>query len=356
MQALIQVTEEAARETPPMAAKSPAAELEVGDHTVSISNPDKVYFPARGETKLDLARYYLAVGEGALVGVRRRPTVLKRFPDGALGDFFFQKRVPANRPPWLDTVTVSFPSGRTAEELCPTDVAHLLWAVNLGCLDLNPWPVRDSDLDHPDELRVDLDPQPGVPFSVVRDVALEVQAVFDELGLVGWPKTSGSRGIHVNVRIRPDWGFLEVRRAALALAREVERRMPAAVTSKWWKEERGERVFVDYNQNARDRTVASAYSVRNNAEGRVSCPLRWEEVADVEPSDLTLATVPARFASEGDPGAGIDDAVCSLEGLLELADRDEHDGLGDAPWPPNFPKMPGEARRVAPSRARKPKV
>jgi len=336
-----------------MASASPSVEVEVAGHTVAISNPDKVFFPARGETKLDLARYYAAVGEGALLGVRDRPTVLKRFPDGAMGDFFFQKRVPANRPPWLSTVTVSFPSGRTAEELCPTDVAHLLWAVNLGCLDLNPWPVRASDLDHPDELRVDLDPQPGVPFAVVRDVALEVHALLVEMGMVGWPKTSGSRGIHINVRIRSEWGFLEVRRAALALAREVERRMPTAVTSKWWKEERGERVFVDYNQNARDRTVASAYSVRNNAEGRVSCPLRWDEVGDVEPAELTLSTVPARYGAIGDPGAGIDEAACSLEPLLELAERDEREGLGDAPWPPNFPKMPGEGRRVAPSRAKK---
>lgn len=337
-----------------MTAKSPGAELEVAGRTVTISNPDKVYFPARGETKLDLARYYVAVGEGALRGVYRRPTVLKRFPEGALGDFFFQKRVPAARPDWLSTVTVAFPSGRTAEELCPTDAAHLVWAVNLGCLDLNPWPVRDDDLDHPDELRVDLDPQPGVPFAVVRDVALEVQAVLEDMAMIGWPKTSGSRGIHINIRIAPRWDFLGVRRAALALAREVERRMPTAVTSKWWKEERGERVFVDYNQNARDRTVASAYSVRNNAEGRVSCPLRWDEVADVEPGDLTLHTVPKRFAEIGDPGAGIDDAVCSLDALLDLADRDERDGLGDAPWPPNFPKMPGEGRRVAPSRAKKP--
>jgi bifunctional non-homologous end joining protein LigD len=248
---------------------------------------------------------------------------------------------------------VTFPSGRSAEELCPIDVAHLIWAVNLGCLDLNPWPVRQEDLEHPDELRVDLDPQPGVPFGVVRDVAVEVGALLDEMGLVGWPKTSGSRGIHVNVRVAPRWSFLEVRRSALALAREIERRMPSVVTSKWWKEERGERVFVDYNQNARDRTVASAYSVRNNPEGRVSCPLRWDEVADVEPEDLTLATVPARFATIGDPGAGIDEAVGSLEPLLELAARDEREGLGDAPWPPNFPKMPGEARRVAPSRAKK---
>ena len=336
-----------------MASKTPSEELEVGGHTVAISNPHKVFFSTRGETKLDLARYYLAVGEGALLGVLRRPTVLKRFPNGAEGEFFFQKRVPESRPPWLSTVTVAFPSGRSAEELCPVDVAHLVWAVNLGCLDLNPWPVRRDDIDHPDELRVDLDPQPGVPFSVVRDVALEVNALLEELGMVGWPKTSGSRGIHVNVRVEPRWGFLEVRRAALALAREVERRMPAVVTSKWWKEERGERVFVDYNQNARDRTVASAYSVRNNPEGRVSCPLRWDEVADVEPGELTLATVPARYAAIGDPGAGIDEAVCSLEPLLDLAARDEREGLGDAPWPPNFPKMPGEGRRVAPSRARK---
>jgi DNA ligase D len=333
---------------------TPAVEVEVDGIPVRVSNPDKVFFPARGETKLDLVHYYLAVGEGALRGVYERPTVLKRFPDGALGEPFFQKRVPEKRPEWLETVRVSFPSGRSADELCPVNVAHLIWAVNLGCLDLNPWPVRRGDVDHPDELRVDLDPQPGLPFESVRRVAAVVHEVLDAHALVGFPKTSGSRGIHVNIRIEPRWDFTEVRRAALALARAVEREVPDLATSKWWKEERGDRVFIDYNQNARDRTVASAYSVRNNAEGRVSCPLVWDEVADVEPSDLTMATVPARYASIGDPSAGIDDAVGSLEPLLELAARDEREGLGDEPWPPHFPKAKGEPRRVAPSRAKKP--
>ena len=328
-------------------------EVEVAGRTVKVSNPEKVFFAARGETKLDLVRYYLAVGEGALRGVRERPTVLKRYPNGAGGEFFYQKRVPSPRPEWLETVTVHFPSGRSAEELCPTDVAHLLWAVNLGCLDLNPWAVRRSDLDHPDELRVDLDPQPGVPFSTVRRVALEVGALLRELQLEGWPKTSGSRGVHIYVRIRPEWDFLAVRRAALALARAVERRLPELATSKWWKEERGTKVFIDYNQNARDRTIASAYSVRANPEGRVSCPITWAEVEAVEPADLTLATVPARFAKLGDVGAGIDASVLGLEPLLELAAKDEAEGLGDAPWPPHFPKQEGEPMRVQPSRAKK---
>ena len=321
--------------------------------TVRVSNPDKVFFSARGETKLDLVHYYIAVGEGALSGVYERPTMLKRYPDGAEGEFFYQKRVPEKgRPDWLETVTVHFPSGRSAEELCPVDVAHLVWAVNLGCLDLNPWPVRRHDVDHPDELRVDLDPQPGVPWSAVREVAMEVHAVLTEHGMLGFPKTSGSRGFHVNVRIEPQWDFLEVRRAALALARAVERRMPSVATSAWWKEERGDRVFIDYNQNARDRTVASVYSVRANPEGRVSCPVAWDEVPDVEPADFTIATVPARYASIGDPGAAIDDVEHSLEPLLELARRDEAGGLGDAPWPPHFPKQKGEPRRVQPSKAR----
>ncbi|MGH9184073.1 MAG: DNA polymerase domain-containing protein [Acidimicrobiales bacterium] len=331
-----------------------AVEVEAGGRTVTVTNPAKVFFSVRGETKLDLVRYYLAVGDGALRGVYERPTVLKRYPDGAEGAFFYQKRVPARRPGWLETVEVSFPSGRRAEELCPTDVAHLAWAANAGCLDLNPWPVRRGDVDHPDELRVDLDPQPGVAFDTVRAVALEVAAVLSERGgLVGFPKTSGSRGIHVNVRIQPRWAFTEVRRAALALAREVERRRPAEATSRWWKEERGQRVFIDYNQNARDRTVASAYSVRANPEGRVSCPVTWDEVPDVEPADLTLATVPARHRERGDPSAAIDDVAYSLEGLLELAAIDEADGLGDAPWPPSFRKGPGEPARVQPSRARR---
>jgi DNA ligase D-like protein (predicted polymerase) len=336
-------------------AKEPPVELEVDGRTVTVTNPSKVFFSARGETKLDLVRYYVAVGEGALRGVLERPTVLKRYPDGAEGDFFFQKRVPANRPDWLETVTVSFPSGRSAEELCPSDVAHLAWAANAGCIDLNPWAVRRSDVDHPDELRIDLDPQPGVPFDDVRRTALLARDVLaDHGGLVGWPKTSGSRGVHVNVRIRPEWDFLQVRRAALALGREIERRAPGLATTAWWKEERGDAVFVDYNQNARDRTVASVYSVRANAEGRVSCPLTWDEVADVEPGDLTIATVPGRYAERGDVGAGIDDVEHSLEALLELSRRDEAEGLGDAPWPPNFAKQAGEPKRVQPSRAKKP--
>ncbi|MCI3949755.1 MAG: ATP-dependent ligase [Acidimicrobiales bacterium] len=338
-----------------MAASTDATELDVDGQAVRITSPGKVWFSARGETKLDLARYYVAVGEGALRGVRERPCIMKRYRDGAEGEFFFQKRVPdKGRPPWLQTVTVRFPSGRSAEELCPVDVAHIVWSANLGCLDLNPWNVRRTDLEHPDELRVDLDPQPGVAFDAVRQVALVARDVLDEFGgLVGYPKTSGSRGIHVNVRIEPRWGYLEVRRAALALAREVERRVPHLATSKWWKEERGERVFVDYNQNARDRTVASAYSVRANPEGRVSCPVTWDEVPDVDPRDLTLATVPPRYAERGDPGAAIDDVAFSLEGLLALAAEDEASGLGDAPWPPTFPKQAGEPRRVQPSRARR---
>jgi DNA ligase D len=320
---------------------------------VRLSNPDKVFFPARGETKLDLARYYLAVADGALRGVRERPTVLKRYPDGATGEPFFQKRVPPKHPDWLETVRVTFPSGRHADELCPVDIAHVIWAVNLGCLDLNPWAVRRSDVDHPDELRVDLDPQPGVPYSTVQSVAAQVREVLDEHGLVGFPKTSGSRGIHVNVRIEARWDFTECRRAALALARAVERRVPDLATSKWWKEERGERVLIDYNQNARDRTVASAYSVRANPEGRVSCPVTWDELMEADPADLTIATVPARYASIGDPGAAIDDVAHSLEQLLDLATRDEAEGLGDEPWPPHFAKQEGEGTRVAPSRAKK---
>jgi DNA ligase D len=320
-------------------------ELEAAGRVVAITNPDKVFFPDTGATKLDLARYYLEVGEAALRGVLLRPTVLKRYPNGAASDYFFQKRVPAKRPDWLETAVVRFPSGREAEELCPVDVAHLLWAANLGCIDLNPWPVRRRDLDHPDELRVDLDPQPGVPFDTVRKVALGVGELLQELGLLGFPKTSGSRGIHINVRIHPQWSFTEVRRAALALAREMERRMPDAATSAWWKSERGQRVLVDYNQNARDRTVASAYSVRPTPDARVSCPLQWREVADVEPEDLTMATVPVRLARNGDPATPIDQQPYSLERLLELAARDEAEGLGDAPWPPHFRLRPGEERR-----------
>jgi DNA ligase D-like protein (predicted polymerase) len=334
--------------------KPPPVELDVGGRTVTVTNPDKIFFSARGETKLDLVKYYVAVGEGALRGVFLRPTVLKRFPNGAEGEPFFQKRVPAKgRPEWLDTVTVHFPSGRSAEELCPTDVAHVAWAANLGCIDLNPWAVRRVDVDHPDELRIDLDPQPGVTWAEVQQVAAEVNAVLTEHGYRGFPKTSGSRGIHVNIRVEPQWDFLGVRRAALALGREVERRLPHIATTAWWKEERGRRVFIDYNQNARDRTVASVYSVRANPEGRVSCPVTWDELATVDPNDLTIATVPARFAAGIDPDAEIDDVHHSLAPLLDLAARDEAGGLGDAPWPPNFPKMAGEPKRVQPSRAKR---
>ncbi|HEY5196838.1 MAG TPA: non-homologous end-joining DNA ligase [Solirubrobacteraceae bacterium] len=326
--------------------------IDVAGRQVRLSSPQKVYFPKTGTTKLDLANYYIACGDAAVRHLRDRPTVLKRWVDGVDGEFFFQKRIPQTAPDWLETATVTFPSGRTARELVPNDAAHLVWGVNLGVIDWNPWAVRRADLDRPDELRVDLDPGPDVPFDEVRQVALGVREVLSDHDLIGFPKTSGSRGIHVNVRIRPDWDFLEVRRAAVALAREVERRMPGRATSKWWKEER-QGVFIDYNQNARDRTVASAYSVRAVPDARVSCPLEWDEVADVEPADLRIDTVPGRLADRGDPSAAIDDHPGSLESLLELAARDEAGGLGDAPWPPHFAKQAGEGRRVAPSRARK---
>ena len=313
--------------------------------------PSKVYFPEPGFTKLDLVHYYLETAEATVRGLYDRPTVLKRWRDGITGEVFFQKRVPEKRPEWLQTATVHFPSGRSATELVPNDAAHLIWGVNLSNIDWNPWPVRRSDLDHPDELRIDLDPQPGVEWSEVREVALCAGDVLREHGMLGFPKTSGSRGIHVNVRIEPRWTFTEVRRAALALAREVERRMPGRATTAWWKEERIG-VFLDYNQNARDRTVASQYSVRAVPDAKVSCPLRWDEVADVEPGDLRLDTVPARLREVGDVSATIDDVHHSLDALLDLARRDEEEGLGDAPWPPHFAKQAGEPRRVQPSRAR----
>ncbi len=322
-------------------------------HSVKLSKPEKVFFPKRGHTKLDLANYYVQCETAVVRHLRERPTVLKRWVDGVQGEPFFQKRVPSGAPEWLQTATVTFPSGREARELVPNDAAHLVWGVNLGVIDWNPWAVRREDLDCPDELRVDLDPQPEVPFSEVRAVALGVGEVLQEHGLVGFPKTSGSRGIHVFVRIAPQHGFTEVRRAALALAREVERRMPRRATSKWWKEER-HGVFIDYNQNARDRTVASAYSVRAVPDALVSCPLAWEEVADVDPFELRLDTVPARLRERGDPSEGIDQQAGSIESLLELAAKDEREGLGDAPWPPHFRKQAGEGRRVQPSRARRP--
>jgi bifunctional non-homologous end joining protein LigD len=323
--------------------------IEVAGRAVAVTNPDKLFFPKAGLTKLDLVRYYLAVAEGALRGVRDRPMALKRYVDGVEGEFFFQKRAPASRPPWIDVVELRFPSGRTAQEVVVRDAAQLAWVVNLGCVDLNPHPVRDRDLDHPDELRVDLDPVPGVPWEQIREVARLAGEVLREHGLVGWPKTSGSRGVHVYARIEPRWTFGEVRAAALALAREVERRAPRLATSKWWKEER-HGVFVDYNQNAKDRTVASAYSVRPTPDARVSAPVTWEELERCDPADFTVRTVPERFARVGDPSAGIDAASGSLEPLLALAGRQRAAGLADAPWPPHYAKGEDEPPRVQPSR------
>ncbi len=332
----------------------PAAEiLSLDGFEVKVSNPAKLYFTDAGITKLELVEYYLAVADGALVGVRDRPMALKRFVDGADGEAFFQKRAPKSIPEFVRTVELSFPSGRTADEVVVDNRAALAWVVNLGCIDLNPHPVRSGDLDHPDELRVDLDPGPGVGWADVRSVALVVREVLTELGYSAWPKTSGSRGIHVYVRIEPRWGFSEVRRSALALAREVERRAPAIATSKWWKEER-HGVFLDYNQNAKDRTVASVYSVRPRPSATVSAPLTWDEVPDAELEDFTLRTVPDRYARLGDVGAGIDAVAHSLEPLLELVARHEAEGEGDAPCPPNYAKQPGEPPRVQPSRRRMP--
>jgi bifunctional non-homologous end joining protein LigD len=333
--------------------KEEAAEaLSIEGREVRVTHPSKLYFSRQAKlSKLDLVRYYLSVAPGALQGIQDRPIVLKRFVNGAEAEAFYQKRAPTDRPSWLRTVTLSFPSGRTAEELVVDDAAGLAWIVNLGCLELHPHPVRSADLDHPDELRVDLDPGPGVTWADVRQVALEVKALLEELGLRGWPKTSGSRGMHVNVRIEPRWTFSEVRRAALALSRAVERRVPTLASSKWWKEER-HGVFLDYNQNAKDRTTCSAYSVRPLPDARVSAPLHWHEVPDSEPADFTVFTMPGRFAEVGDPHASMNAAPGSLEALLELAANDEAAGLGDAPWPPHFRKMEGEAPRVAPSRAK----
>src|SRR6516164_4456896 len=327
--------------------------LEVAGRSVPVSHPDKVYFPRTGHTKLDLVRYYLSVAGGALRGAAGRPMVLKRYVNGAEGEPFFQKRAPSSRPDWIETVELSFPSGRTAEEVVIRDAAGLAWVVNLGCIDLNPHPVRADDLDHPDELRVDLDPVPGVDWAQIIRVALVAREVLADFGLAGWPKTSGSRGMHIYTRIEPRWTFSEVRRAAVALAREVERRAPQDATSRWWKEER-HGVFVDYNQNAKDRTIASAYSVRPTPDARVSMPLTWDEVPDCRPEAFTIDTVPERFALLGDVGAGIDAAAGSLGPLLELAARDEAAGLPDAPWPPHFVKQAGEQPRVQPSKRRAP--
>src|SRR5256712_439901 len=329
-------------------AKAREAVLEVAGREVVITNPDKTFFPQTGHTKLDLARYYTAVAEGALRGIAGRPIVLKRYVDGAAGEPFFQKRAPEQRPEWVETVELRFPSGRTAREIVVRDAAQLLWIVNLGCIDLNPHPVRADDLEHPDELRVDLDPGPGEGWDDVRRVALIVRDVLDEHRLRGWPKTSGSRGMHVNVRIERRWTFAQVRRAALALAREVERRAPGQATSKWWKEER-HGVFLDYNQNAKDRTVASAWSVRPTPDARVSTPLEWDEVAGCDPAAFTLVTAPARFAEYGDAAGGIDAAAGSLDKLLELSASQEAAGLGDAPWPPHYRKQDDEPPRVTPS-------
>jgi len=327
--------------------------LELDGREVRFSSPDKPFFPRAGITKLGLCEYYLAVADAALRHLRGRPTTMKRFPNGADGEFFFQKRVPKGAPEWLEQMTLSFPSGRSANFLVCQDRAHLAWALNLGVIDWNPWPVRRPDGDHPDELRIDLDPTPeSSDWSDVRDVALCVREVLEAHGLTGFPKTSGSRGIHVYVRIEQRWDFTEVRRAALALAREVERRMPGRATSRWWKEERVG-VFLDYNQNARDRTIASAYSVRPGPEALVSAPLRWDEVPDAELGDFSVKTVPARLKRVGDPSAGLDQNVGSLEALLELAARDEAEGLGDASWPPHFAKQRGEPRRVQPSKRKR---
>ncbi len=330
---------------------SPAVELEIGGRNVRVSNPDRVYFPTRGETKLDLVHYYLSVGDGIVRALRERPCMLHRYPEGVGGEKIYQKRLPKGAPEWVQTAEVSFPSGRTADELCVTELASVAWAVQMSTVEFHPWHTRRADVERPDELRIDLDPQPGTGLAEAKQVALVVHEVLTELGAQGWLKTSGSRGLHVYVRIEARFGFREVRRAALAFAREVERRIPNQVTTAWWKEERGSKIFIDYNQNAKDRTIAAAYSVRGMPHGPVSAPVTWAEFLDVEMSDFTIATMPARFAELGDLHAGIDGAVWSIEPLLEWADRDERDrGLGDAPYPPNFPKQEGEPPRVQPSR------
>ena len=330
---------------------SPYTEVTVGERTVRVSHPDRVYFSTRGETKLDLVNYYLAVGDGIVRALRERPCMLHRYPDGVDGEKIYQKRLPKGAPAWVQTAEVKFPSGRSAAELCVTELASVVWAVQMSTVEFHPWHSRRADTEHPDELRIDLDPQPGAGLEEAKQVAAIVHETLDELGAVGWPKTSGSRGIHVYVRIEPRFGFREVRRAALAFAREIERRAPELVTTAWWKEERTRAIFVDYNQNARDRTIASAYSVRGKPWGPVSAPVTWSELPDVETEDFTIATMPERFARYGDLHDGIDEAVWSIEPLLDWADRDERDrGLGDAPYPPNFPKQEGEPPRVQPSR------
>ncbi|GAA4668675.1 non-homologous end-joining DNA ligase [Streptomyces youssoufiensis] len=330
-----------------------ALELTVGERTVRVSHPDKVYFPERGFTKEDVVRYYLAVGAGVLRALRDRPTTLERYPDGVAGESFFQKRAPRNLPEWIPTSRITFPSGRYADEICPTELAAVAWAANLGTLTFHPWPVRRARTDHPDELRIDLDPQPGTDYEDAVRAAEELRDVLDGLGLRGWPKTSGGRGLHVYVPLAPEWTFVQVRRSAIAIARELERRAPRRVTTSWWKEERGAKIFVDYNQTARDRTIASAYSVRPRPHAPVSAPLRWSEVADARPRDFDVATMPARFAEVGDVHADLDAHAFRLDAALELAARDEREhGLGDLPYPPDHPKMAGEPKRVQPSRAK----
>jgi DNA polymerase LigD, polymerase domain len=336
-------------------APTKAEEVQVAGHTVRLTNPDKVYFPQRGFTKGDVFRYYLAVGDGILRALHERPTTLQRFPEGIDGEMFFQKRIPTRGvPPWVQTATIKFPSMRTADELCPVDLAHVAWAAQMGTVVFHPWPVRRSATDNPDELRIDLDPQPGTGFADAVAAAGVLNGVLDELGWVGYPKTSGGRGVHVYLRIRPQWTFVAVRRAVIALAREVERRSPDRVTTKWWKEERGERVFIDFNQMARDRTIACAYSLRANQRATVSTPVTWDELPQVEPDDFDLLTVPARLEKIGDPHATVDDVAHDLTPLLEWAERDAANGEGDLPYPPEHPKMAGEPMRVQPSKARNP--
>ncbi|MGX6602496.1 non-homologous end-joining DNA ligase [Micromonosporaceae bacterium Da 78-11] len=333
--------------------KAAAEEFEIAGHTVRLSSPDKICFPSQGYTKRDVFEYYRAVGDGIMRALRDRPTTLQRFPDGIEGEMFFQKRIPTRGvPPWVQTAEISFPSGRTAAELCPADLAHVAWAAQMGTIVFHPWPVRGAAVDHPDELRLDLDPQPGTDFGDVVMTAGVVREVLADLGWIGYPKTSGGRGVHVYVRIAAQWSFVEVRRAVIALAREVERRNPDKITTAWWKEQRGEKVFLDYNQMARDRTIACAYSLRANARATVSTPVTWAELTEVEPDDFDLRSVPKRFAEIGDPHAAIDDVAYDLTPLLEWADRDEKAGAGDLPYPPDHPKMPGEPKRVQPSKDR----
>jgi DNA ligase D len=337
--------------------RSAAVELTVpgpwGDRTVRVSNPDKVYFPDRGFTKRDVVDYYLAVAEPLLGAIGDRPTTLKRFVDGVTGEPFYQKRLPKGAPDWVRTARITFPSGRPADEVCPTEPAVLAWAANLGTLDFHPWPVRSTDTDHPDELRIDLDPQPGTDFGDAVAVSGVLREVLDSAGLVGWPKTSGGRGVHVLVRIRPEWDFIQVRRAVIAIARRVVKEVPDRATCEWWKESRGERVFLDFNQAARDRTVASSWSVRGRPGATVSMPTTWDDLAGVDPEQFDLRTVPVLLAERGDPHAEINKYVGGLETVLEWVDRDNAEGLGDLPYPPDYPKMPGEPKRVQPSRAKR---